>query len=451
MKPLKLLVLAMGFHALGAWADEAPVSSRTQPVPLACQSKDVLLQKSTPQNETSVDGLLRLAALEHPSIQSRLSEQASAQASVDSAKWGYFPSVSLTREKVNASSTAPSYLSTGSNAVSVVGVRQSLWTGGRLSSTKEKAQATLESRMYGSQEQKEAVAAQVLDIYASWLRTHRQLQSTDASIQVHKDLYEHVDHRIAGGVASEVDRELTLSRLRQLYVDRARLVAAKTASLYQLSQLVGRTLNESVLIQMADQERVLCLGEPQQMIDAAISRNPSIARLNAEIKAAEADVEIRKASRFPEVYARAERQYGNYSIANSTPENRVFVGLAYQPGAGLSLGSDVQALEVHKTALEQSLQASRLDLQRQYNNDWLDYGSLNERLSATAASLAGAKAVKESYERQYQAGRKSWFDVMNMAREQLQLELQKSDIEVTLLTQSRKLLLQAYGLNEWGL
>lgn len=40
---------------------------------------------------------------------------------------------------------------------------------------------------------------------------------------------------------------------------------------------------------------------------------------------------------------------------------------------------------------------------------------------------------------------------MNMAREQLQLELQKADIEVTMLTQSRKLLLQAQGLNEWGL
>ena len=53
--------------------------------------------------------------------------------------------------------------------------------------------------MYGSQEQKEAVAAQLLDVYAGWLRTQRQLQSTDTSIQVHKDLYEHVDHRIAGG------------------------------------------------------------------------------------------------------------------------------------------------------------------------------------------------------------------------------------------------------------
>lgn len=323
--------------------------------------------------------------------------------------------------------------------------------GGRLSSNKDKAQETLNARAFSAQEQKEAIAAQLLDVYAGWLRAHRQLQSTDASIKVHQDLYEHVDHRIAGGVASEVDRELTMSRLRQLNVDRARLMAAKASALFQLSQMVGRSLNEMQLAKMADGESVLCLGERQQMIDAAVVRNPTIARLNSEIKAAEADVDIRKAARFPEMYVRAERQFGNYALANAAPENRVFVGLAYQPGAGLSLRSEVQGLEVHKTALEQSLESTKIDLQRQYNNDWLDYGSLNERLASTKASLVGTTAVKESYERQYQAGRKSWFDVMNMAREQLQLQLQKSDLEVTLLTQSRKLLLQAYGLSEWGL
>ena len=428
-----------------SWAAATSAAAQTLD---ACQSKDVLQQRSL-KTDATLDGLLRTAALDHPSIQSRLSEQEAAQAGVDSAKWGYFPSPSITRERTNPIPTDPSYQAGG--AVSVLGLRQSVWTGGRLSSSKEKALENLNSRMYGSQEQKEAVAAQLLDVYAGWLRTQRQLQSTDTSIQVHKDLYEHVDHRIAGGVASEVDRELTLSRLRQLSVDKARLLAAKNSYFYQLSQLVGRGLSEAELIKQADQDAMLCVGERQQMIDAAISRNPTIARLNAEIRAAGADVEIRKASRYPEVYVRAERQYGNYSASGLPPENRVFVGLAYQPGAGLSLGSDVQALEVHKTALLQSLESTKLDLQRQYNNDWLDFGSLGERLAATKASLAGTKAVKESYERQYQAGRKSWFDVMNMAREQLQLELQKADIEVTMLTQSRKLLLQAQGLNEWGL
>lgn len=165
-------------------------------------------------------------------------------------------------------------------------------------------------------------------------------------------------------MASEVDRELTLSRLRQLSVDKARLLAAKNSYFYQLSQLVGRGLSEAELIKQADQDAMLCVGERQQMIDAAISRNPTIARLNAEIRAAGADVEIRKASRYPEVYVRAERQYGNYSASGLPPENRVFVGLANQPGAGLSLGSDVQALEVHKTALLQSLESTKLDLQR---------------------------------------------------------------------------------------
>ena len=445
---MRFLVTLIGLHVLGAAAQDKPSVNLSSVTPLVCQSKD-LLQVSQAKSELSVDGLLRMAALDHPSIQSRISEQQSAQAYLDSAKWGYFPNVTVSREHTSAIPKDASYQVGGT--VSILGVRQSVWSGGRLSSNKDKAQETLNARAFSAQEQKEAIAAQLLDVYAGWLRAHRQLQSTDASIKVHQDLYEHVDHRIAGGVASEVDRELTMSRLRQLNVDRARLMAAKASALFQLSQMVGRSLNEMQLARMADGESVLCLGERQQMIDAAVVRNPTIARLNSEIKAAEADVDIRKAARFPEMYVRAERQFGNYALANAAPENRVFVGLAYQPGAGLSLRSEVQGLEVHKTALEQSLESTKIDLQRQYNNDWLDYGSLNERLASTKASLVGTTAVKESYERQYQAGRKSWFDVMNMAREQLQLQLQKSDLEVTLLTQSRKLLLQAYGLSEWGL
>ncbi len=190
---MKHFVLTATAWAALSWAAATSAAAQTLD---ACQSKDVLQQRSL-KTDATLDGLLRTAALDHPSIQSRLSEQEAAQAVVDSAKWGYFPSPSITRERTNPIPTDPSYQAGG--AVSVLGLRQSVWTGGRLSSSKEKALENLNSRMYGSQEQKEAVAAQLLDVYAGWLRTQRQLQSTDASIQVHKDLYEHVDHRIAGG------------------------------------------------------------------------------------------------------------------------------------------------------------------------------------------------------------------------------------------------------------
>jgi outer membrane protein TolC len=143
-------------------------------------------------------------------------------------------------------------------------------------------------------------------------------------------------------------------------------------------------------------------------------------------------------------------QITSLGISSASPANRAFVGMSFQPGAGLSVESDIRSLMARREASDRDLAASQLDLLEEFNTDWLGFNAVRERLDAVLDALGDTRAISRSYERQYQAGRKSWLDVMNLLREQLQLELQQVDLESSLIALSRKLQVRAAGLAAWG-
>ena len=394
----------------------------------------------------SIDRMMRVSAGQHPSVLGRLAEQQSADASLESAQWGYWPSPILPHERVNAGSRDPSY--PGDDAITVVGLRASLWTGGRLDATRERARALLDASGQALVEQREQIAIRTAIAWGDWWRYDRQIAATDKSIAAHDTLQGQVDRRIESGVAPEVDRKLTLSRQRQLVNDRARLVSLRQSALRTLQQLVEPALSDTDLARAPVQS--LCLASPDELVRQMIERNPRLERLRANLKALDAEVDVRRASRYPELYARVERQYGNYAIAHAAASNRAFIGASWQPGAGLSIESDIRALAARRNASDRDIAASRMDLIEEFNNDWLGFNAIRERLEAILDALADTRAISNSYERQYQAGRKSWLDVMNLVREQLQLELQQADLEANMVALSRKLQVRASGLRDWG-
>ena len=85
--------------------------------------------------------LMNDALLSHPSISSQKAQMQAAEIGIETAKWQYFPTPSVNTERVNASTRDPFY--GGDKNVTTARLQQPLWTNGRLTAGKEKAQATL--------------------------------------------------------------------------------------------------------------------------------------------------------------------------------------------------------------------------------------------------------------------------------------------------------------------
>jgi adhesin transport system outer membrane protein len=71
--------------------------------------------------------------------------------------------------------------------------------------------------------------------------------------------------------------------------------------------------------------------------------------------------------------------------------------------------------------------------------------SADSRMASVQASLVSAKELSESYDRQFLAGRKSWLDVMNAARELAQTETLLADLISTQVIVTWRLALTAGG------
>jgi adhesin transport system outer membrane protein len=68
------------------------------------------------------------------------------------------------------------------------------------------------------------------------------------------------------------------------------------------------------------------------------------------------------------------------------------------------------------------------DLQERIAIDWTEYTAARERLTNADLARKTATEVYESFSRQYTAGRKTWVDVMNSVREQIQAEFTAVDV-----------------------
>jgi adhesin transport system outer membrane protein len=168
------------------------------------------------------------------------------------------------------------------------------------------------------------------------------------------------------------------------------------------------------------------------------------ARARAAVQAAA--VAESRANLVPEIYLRAERQYGDPVFANASPQSRVFIGFTTRFGAGLSVAAGIAAARSEQQAAQADLAAQQRGVAEQVMTDQALALSTASRLRALQSSLHAATEVSASYDRQFLAGRKSWLDVMNAARELAQTEMQLADLQTTQLVVSWRLAVYTRGV-----
>jgi adhesin transport system outer membrane protein len=116
--------------------------------------------------------LISTALMSHPSIASQKAQMQAAEIGIETAKWQYFPTPAVSTERANAASGDPFY--GGDKNVTTVRLQQPLWTNGRLTAGKEKAQASLAYETADLIETSLQISLKVAQAYADFLASHCQ-------------------------------------------------------------------------------------------------------------------------------------------------------------------------------------------------------------------------------------------------------------------------------------
>jgi adhesin transport system outer membrane protein len=373
----------------------------------------------------TLEGLIASTLQTHPAVQAQRAQQGAAQAEVDGARWQFFPTPSISVEKAAAGSHDINYQ--GDKTVSTMRLEQPLWTGGRLTAGKERAEAGVQVSQGALDETREQLALRVVQVYSEWLAAHLKLRASDTSLATHTRLRDQITRRIEHGASADADLVLAVSRRQSVLADLALARAQQDTALARLGQLTGFPIDAATLADTPAGPRPLP-GGLAALLERAQVIDPTTQRLKAQARRQETLIAEQRAALSPEVVLRAERQYGNYTIRNAAPENRIFIGVRSQFGAGLSALSNIRGARAQYDAALAEVDAQHRNVSEQVMADYTLATASEARLLALEASLAAAGDVAQSYDRQFLAGRKSWLDVMNAARELAQTESQIADI-----------------------
>ena len=212
----------------------------------------------------------------------------------------------------------------------------------------------------------------------------------------------------------------------------------------QLQQLLGRSADSAALARSI--EPVPALPPLATLLDQALANSPTLRRAREEVAAVEAETRVRDASAYPQAFVRAERQLGSYTDAGAAPVNRLVFGFQVTPGAGLSSIKQRDAVVARLEAARSTLDAQRRDLAERVNLTYVDYESARERSAGNEQALLANQGVLESYRRQFLVGKKTWIDLMNAVREVSQTQVAQADIQTSMLSAGRRLMLYTSDL-----
>jgi adhesin transport system outer membrane protein len=400
------------------------------------------LAAATAQAAGMVD-LLNLTFDSNPSLQSQASLVRASRAEVKGANWQFYPTPSVSVEQVSASNQDTSY--NKDSRVITFRLQQPLWTAGRLTAGVGRAEAASAVAMAQMEETRLQLALRTIQAWGEWRAGHQKLIAQRESLQTHQRLVALIQRRVEGGVSAVADEVMAQGRLEQTQSELALAQAQQVSALARLEQLTGQRI-EGAQLEGLDIGAIEPIEPIESLLERSWRNSPTALKLEAQMRQQEMDVQIRKAQLMPEVYARAERQQGSFSSSGLSSANRFFIGLSATPGAGLSAVSGVDAANARLQALQGDVESARRALAEQLSLEHVSARSQQTRRQSLVAGLRSIQAMVASWDRQFLAGRKTWVEVMNAARELAQAQTTLAEVDAAYVAATWRLAVLSEGV-----
>lgn len=370
----------------------------------------------------------------HPLVRARTEEARAAGADLQAARWQYWPTPSLNTDTLRG------------QAASVVRLSQPVWDGGKIAAGIDQAEIKQQLALLGLRETEHELAGKVLGHWQTLSVQAARAHVLERGLHSLQDLDELMSRRTEAGVSAQADLTLARVRLMQTRADLLQARAASTTALNQLRQLAHTDTNPNRGSRLSP-----ALPEPdagvEQLRDLARQQHPVVSRLQWQLKLQHAEFAAFKAELWPTLALRAEHQRGQVD-GTLAEGKRLYASLQYTLGAGVSVMPRLEAAQVRTQALERQQEGTLKELDERLLQDWHEYAALRLRLTDLEAVRTAAQELTESSKRLFVTGRKSWLDLQNVLREQLQAELAFTEAQTFIQVLRFRLALHA-GVAFW--
>jgi outer membrane protein, adhesin transport system len=377
----------------------------------------------------ALDKLFDAAAATYPSlIAARLESRASIEdvSATERIRW---PTITATVESYTGN--LRSYPSRG------VQVDQTVWDFGRNTAKISESQALADLSLLKVYLQQQDIFLQITGSWQNMIAAYERLKVAELTLSRLKTYQAQMRRRVEAEASPRIDLELADSRLLQTEVEFTTAQTSLQVALTRLEQFTG----ESNLISRIQDTRY-----PVTLFDTELfskqlknvdwrtiaSDHPVSAKARIEVVQIQRRLDAKEAEALPQIFVRVYKPIGTIPSSTDT-STTAFLGMRYSPGAGFSTYAEAKAIATRMDGAQQSVEAAIREMQQTLQNDHEEFVNARSRIAALEKSVASSALVLESYQRQFQAGRKQWQDLLNQVRELAQNQYALADAQASMV------------------
>jgi len=324
----------------------------------------------------------------------------------DAAEWGRFPTVSVDAGAGSSSnSVAPN---------TTLRVEQPLWAGGRIDGQIDAARAQVSAAELAELDTRRRLAEEAAVAYVGWMDAAARVDIARESAAALAELVNYVRRRETEGLASLADVSIGKARYSSALALVEELAGALDQARAQLEALTITRIERGVAVSVPE----VAERSPAEVEAAYVANSQLVAQRRAEVESARAQAAVRKAALYPKLALRFEHfTYPNNGGLTPSSDSRALLVVQFSPDAGLASYSGAQAAQSRIDSVLAQLAADENDARLRARANLADYTASRRQVAELEPQVEALDASMASFMRQFEAGRKSWLEILNTQRE----------------------------------
>jgi adhesin transport system outer membrane protein len=381
------------------------------------------------QEPVTFKALLDQANSHYPALKSARLEKRAAIEEVEASRRLYWPNVSAVVEGAfnQTSATTPSR---------TLQLEQTLWDAGSIKARVAESQSVADIQTLKAVLLQEEVHLQLANAWQNLVASSERMDVAQRTIERLKIYQQQMQRRVKVEASPSIDLELANSRILQTQVENKAAQNNLQQAITRIEQYTGRGDVAAQHAKNAIQLAIVVPNNFEQMLAGAdwravIEKHPAVGKAKAETAQSQARLDQKKADAWPQLYARVSQPLNNVAPGYSQGPT-AFFGIRYATSAGFANQLQAQALASRVASAEELIEAAATDLRQTIMVDQDEYVNAKARIHALEQSVRGADQVLASYQRQFQAGKKTWQDLLNAVRELAQNQYALADARASM-------------------
>ena len=357
----------------------------------------------------SLSEAVQIALSQYPSILAAQSRVEAADYEITRARSGHFPQVGWQGTNSVYSDVSATPFGPNDTWIQSPTVNMNVWSGWRVQSEVERAQAIHDTRQQQQRITRDEVAFLVVEAYLNWMRLRELVKLAEENLAAHERLTRDVNKIAAVDQGRRIDVDQALVR-----TENARLSLEQRRAEYEIFAQRLRRMLLGRLPQFPEgyeQIKGRLPANTEQAIAMLTAAHPVIAQQQAQIDAAEAAVRSAKSGFSPKVDLSYQRQtlqgsgQGDY-ITQLNVQVPIFDG-------GSAYGATRSAY-AELDAAKQGLTEAQVTLKENLLTGWSEYLSAKQRAVLGKKQVVNAIKLVDGYDKQFRVGRRSLLDLLTI-------------------------------------